>query len=263
MRAPGVTGTGEEAPVPSAEVLLRLPGEPAFLRVARVTASGLASRMGFSIDEVDDLRLAVDELCRPLVVADQTTPAEGRASRAPTLVLRLRSTPAALEVEAWSEGPAPAGGSGKSGGSGGQTADPGEGTAFEPDGATVPETKGELCTSGAVAPTLEDASTRPHQPARLPPAPSASGASPRPAGLGDDREPGSGTGPGEGTAPGLGGGSSAFDGLGQAILRVLVDDFGALRGGRPSQGWHGEGEGSEGRATGVPNGFWFVKARGV
>jgi len=31
--------------------------------VARITASGLASRVGFSLDEVDDLRLALDELC--------------------------------------------------------------------------------------------------------------------------------------------------------------------------------------------------------
>lgn len=40
---------------------------PEFLRVARVTASGLASRLGFSIDEVDDLRLALDELCFALI----------------------------------------------------------------------------------------------------------------------------------------------------------------------------------------------------
>lgn len=45
------------------EVLLTVPAMPEFLRVARVTASGLASRLGFSIDEVDDLRLALDELC--------------------------------------------------------------------------------------------------------------------------------------------------------------------------------------------------------
>jgi serine/threonine-protein kinase RsbW len=247
MRARGVTGTGEETPAASAEVLLRLPGEPAFLRVARVTASGLASRMGFSIDEVDDLRLAVDELCRPLVVTDQTTPDNGATSRAPTLVVRLRSTPAALEVEAWSEGPA------SSEGSEGRAADPGEGTAFEPDGKTVSGTRAELSAPETVARPFGDPGTHPHQPARHPPAPSGSGASPRHAGLGGGRGTGDDTTPGEETAPGPGGGSSAFDGLGQAILRVLVDDFGALEDGR-----HGGG-----RDSAAPNGLWFVKARGI
>ena len=31
--------------------------------MARVTAAGLAGRLGFSYDEIEDLRLAIDELC--------------------------------------------------------------------------------------------------------------------------------------------------------------------------------------------------------
>jgi hypothetical protein len=45
------------------EVRLAVPAKPEFLRLARVTAAGLASRIGFSFDEVEDLRLAIDELC--------------------------------------------------------------------------------------------------------------------------------------------------------------------------------------------------------
>jgi len=40
-----------------------MPAGPEYVRLARVTASGMASRLGFSFDEIEDLRLAVDELC--------------------------------------------------------------------------------------------------------------------------------------------------------------------------------------------------------
>ena len=45
------------------EVRLVVPAMPEFLRLARVTAAGLASRLGFTFDQVEDLRLAIDELC--------------------------------------------------------------------------------------------------------------------------------------------------------------------------------------------------------
>ncbi len=45
------------------EVRLVVPAMPEYLRLARVTAAGLASRLGFTFDEVEDLRLAIDELC--------------------------------------------------------------------------------------------------------------------------------------------------------------------------------------------------------
>jgi hypothetical protein len=42
---------------------------PEFLRFVRVTAAGLGSRLGFSYDQVEDLRLAIDELCFTLTGA--------------------------------------------------------------------------------------------------------------------------------------------------------------------------------------------------
>jgi serine/threonine-protein kinase RsbW len=49
------------------EVRLTVPATPEFLRLARVTATGLASRLGFTYDQVEDLRLAIDELCFALI----------------------------------------------------------------------------------------------------------------------------------------------------------------------------------------------------
>jgi hypothetical protein len=49
------------------EVRLTMPATPELLRVARLTAAGLASRLGFSFDEIEDVKIAVDELCFTLV----------------------------------------------------------------------------------------------------------------------------------------------------------------------------------------------------
>jgi serine/threonine-protein kinase RsbW len=45
------------------DVRLIVPAAPEYLRLVRLTAAGLASRLGFTFDEVEDLRIAVDELC--------------------------------------------------------------------------------------------------------------------------------------------------------------------------------------------------------
>ena len=72
------------------EVRLAVPATPEFLRLARVTASGLASRLGFTYDEVEDLRLAIDELCFVLI---------GSRGREGTVNLRYSVSAEGLEVE--------------------------------------------------------------------------------------------------------------------------------------------------------------------
>jgi serine/threonine-protein kinase RsbW len=44
------------------EVRLAVPARPEYLGLVRVTAAGLASRLGFTFDQVEDLRLAIDEI---------------------------------------------------------------------------------------------------------------------------------------------------------------------------------------------------------
>jgi serine/threonine-protein kinase RsbW len=48
-------------------VELWLPATSRHLRLARLTAAGLAADLGFTVDEIEDLRLAVDEACAVLV----------------------------------------------------------------------------------------------------------------------------------------------------------------------------------------------------
>ena len=45
------------------DVRLLVPAAAEYLRLVRLTAAGMASRLGFTFDEVEDLRIAVDELC--------------------------------------------------------------------------------------------------------------------------------------------------------------------------------------------------------
>src|SRR6266849_1090123 len=46
-----------------AVVELTIPGKPEYVGVARLAILGVASRMRFSYDEVEDIRLAVGEAC--------------------------------------------------------------------------------------------------------------------------------------------------------------------------------------------------------
>jgi serine/threonine-protein kinase RsbW len=46
-----------------ARVELSIPGRPEYVGVARLAILGVASRMRFSYDEVEDIRLAVGEAC--------------------------------------------------------------------------------------------------------------------------------------------------------------------------------------------------------
>src|SRR5262249_25064923 len=87
----------------SDEVRLAVPATAEFLRLARVTAAGLASRLGFTFDEVADLRLAIDELCVALI---------GARGRQGTVQLRYLVLDDGLEVVGTGhfvdDGPAPA-----------------------------------------------------------------------------------------------------------------------------------------------------------
>jgi Histidine kinase-like ATPase domain len=44
-------------------VRVTLPAQPRLVRVARLVASGLANELGFGVDRLDDVRLAVGEAC--------------------------------------------------------------------------------------------------------------------------------------------------------------------------------------------------------
>jgi serine/threonine-protein kinase RsbW len=62
--AQGAAGEGRET---KDQVTVRLPAEGAYLSVLRTATAGLAARLDFTLDEIEDLRIAVDEACAMLL----------------------------------------------------------------------------------------------------------------------------------------------------------------------------------------------------
>ncbi len=48
-------------------VVLRVPPDPALSRVLRLAASGVAAMAGFTVDEIDDIKIAVSEVLLALI----------------------------------------------------------------------------------------------------------------------------------------------------------------------------------------------------
>jgi anti-sigma regulatory factor (Ser/Thr protein kinase) len=80
-------------PEQTIEIRLIIPGAPEFLRLARLAAADAGSRAGLTYDEIEDLRIGVDELCHTVMRTDGTGVV--------TLVFRLLGD--GIEVEG--EGP--------------------------------------------------------------------------------------------------------------------------------------------------------------
>jgi serine/threonine-protein kinase RsbW len=67
--ATAVMAAGEAAGDPAVQdqVTIRMPAEGAYLSVLRTATAGLAARLDFTLDEIEDLRIAVDEACGMLL----------------------------------------------------------------------------------------------------------------------------------------------------------------------------------------------------
>jgi serine/threonine-protein kinase RsbW len=63
----GLPATGGERREAEDQVTVRLPAEGAYLSVLRTATAGLAARLDFTLDEIEDLRIAVDEACAMLL----------------------------------------------------------------------------------------------------------------------------------------------------------------------------------------------------
>ncbi|MGC4111069.1 MAG: anti-sigma factor [Nocardioides sp.] len=72
-----------------ADVSLRVPADGAYVSVLRTMTAGLAARLDFTVDEIEDLRIAIGEACA--LVLPEARPGGD-------LVAEFRQTPATLTV---------------------------------------------------------------------------------------------------------------------------------------------------------------------
>ncbi len=60
--------SAQSDPADAADVVeLSVPADPAYLAVIRTATAGLAARLEMTLDEIEDLRIAVDEACALLL----------------------------------------------------------------------------------------------------------------------------------------------------------------------------------------------------
>jgi serine/threonine-protein kinase RsbW len=60
-------------PAGNMPVRLRVPAHPQYLRLVRLVASSMAGDLGFPLEELDEVRIAVDEVGAALLVEDAAT----------------------------------------------------------------------------------------------------------------------------------------------------------------------------------------------
>ena len=80
-------------------VFLRLPASPRYLRIARVVASALATELGADVDRLDDVRLAVGEVCSLCFAAGAESVELDFEVRDDSLTVRGECRPATIEFE--------------------------------------------------------------------------------------------------------------------------------------------------------------------
>jgi serine/threonine-protein kinase RsbW len=82
------------------DVVVTVPSQAAFVHVLRSVAASVATRIDLPVDDIDDLRMAIDEASSQLLTLGPSTA---------TLTLRLRTIDSGVEAVVSVDGPAPAG----------------------------------------------------------------------------------------------------------------------------------------------------------
>lgn len=93
---------------PQDVVTIKLPAAGAYLSVLRTATAGLAARLDFTLDEIEDLRIAVDEACAMLLAQavagadlECTFSLDGESMRVAVGVLTVDGVEPSRDTFAW------------------------------------------------------------------------------------------------------------------------------------------------------------------
>jgi serine/threonine-protein kinase RsbW len=93
----------DPGPGSRASLEMRIPARAEWVRVVRLTVAGVAGRMGFSFDEVEDLKLAVAEACNNAILHSGQTGA-GEAPAIPRVQIEVTPFPDRIVISITDEG---------------------------------------------------------------------------------------------------------------------------------------------------------------
>ena len=62
QRSSGRSRPSDERSTATETISIKIPASPEYLQVVRLVAAGLASRLSFTLEDIEDLKIAVDEL---------------------------------------------------------------------------------------------------------------------------------------------------------------------------------------------------------
>lgn len=88
----------DERSLDSGRLEMRLPASAEWVRVVRLATAGVASRVGFSYDEVEDIKLAVAEACNNAIIHSKS----GEGS--PLVTVRWQVLPDGVRISVSDEG---------------------------------------------------------------------------------------------------------------------------------------------------------------
>ena len=91
---------------PEAEpaVELRIPASAEYVRVVRLAATGVASRLNFTYEEIEDIKLALAEACNNAILHAALPTAKTPATHSPTILITITPHPDRLEISVTDEG---------------------------------------------------------------------------------------------------------------------------------------------------------------